>query len=60
MAERVKSNEVTCLKGHRVFVTWVPEKHCFAFECGICDQISPVAVSVLGYVICVLKDGGRQ
>lgn len=60
MAERVDQNEVTRRRGHRVFVVYVAEKDCFAFTCDSCNETSPVAISALGYVVCVLKKGSTQ
>lgn len=59
-SDRVNQHEITCRRMHRVFVVWVPEKKCFAFTCKECKETSPIAVSALGWVICILKPGSQQ
>jgi hypothetical protein len=58
--ETVNVNDVTCPNRHRVFVVWIEEKQSFAFYCEKCNQASPTAISIMGWVKCILTNPINQ
>jgi hypothetical protein len=55
----MKANYVTCTKGHKLYIVWVPDRQCYAFTCDECEIITPVAEAVNG-VLEVLWHSGAS
>ena len=54
---QVISFYITCFKGHKMVVVWVPDKNCYAFTCEECEIITPVAESIHGVIEIILHEG---
>ncbi len=48
---------ITCVRGHKMVVVWVPDKNRYAFTCEECAIITPVVESIHGVIEIKLHKG---